>query len=358
MAFIIVFYVASNSIFSGKGEAIFKGFIYMCAIIMIEYVAQSMLKFYNMEAKWRLKMEVAMLERSQEARKNRWTVAFLAFSATLREGIEAVLFLTGVSSGVGITSVIIPSIVGAILGLLAGWFIYLLGKSIRSLKWFFIISTFVLLLIAAGMTQNALASFQTALWFGNTWPYENISWPNRILWNTYECCNPDQNEFWSLIRALFGYQPLPTNIQLIFYVLFWACIIAGFALRLYLGVLTDKKAFEGLVDSEGRVIDAGDALDDLYGHLKSGAIYETDGTFTYDQWAMQNPDWYAGLYPDYKPSDVDLGSDTARKAMAVAAEARHGSMLGDDKAQLDSPQDLSPRDDSDDFAKLEAKTQV
>lgn len=54
----------------------------------------------------------------------RYTVAFLAFSATVREGIESVLFLTGVSGGQGITSVIIPGIVGAVLGLIAGCIIF------------------------------------------------------------------------------------------------------------------------------------------------------------------------------------------------------------------------------------------
>jgi high-affinity iron transporter len=47
-----------------------------------------------------------------------------AFMATLREGIESVIFLTGVSGGQGIKSVILPGIIGLVLGLLTGFVIF------------------------------------------------------------------------------------------------------------------------------------------------------------------------------------------------------------------------------------------
>lgn len=250
ISFIIVFYVANTEIFSGKGSYIFKGFIYYVAIVLVTFVAIKMLNFYNMEKKWKYKLTSLMMEKEEAQRKNRWSIAFLAFSATLREGIEAFLFLTGVSSGQGIKSVIIPSIVGAVLGITAGVIVFWLGKSIKNLKWFFIISTGFLLLIAAGMTQNGTAMFQSAGWFGNTFPYEDVPWSNRILWNTNGCCNPDTNEFWSLIRALFGYQSMPTNIQLLYYCLFWFVVIVGMVFRWRHGKLGDSANTEyDIVDS-------------------------------------------------------------------------------------------------------------
>lgn len=163
VVFIVLFYVANNSIFTGNAENLFKGFIFYIAVLLIVYVSFHMLKFYNLEKKWRYKLEQAFKERevgagagleggacmlgvswsaptpprtessipvcapaiTQGMKKSyRYTVAFLAFSATVREGIESVLFLTGVSGGQGITSVIIPGIVGAILGLIAGCIIF------------------------------------------------------------------------------------------------------------------------------------------------------------------------------------------------------------------------------------------
>ncbi|KAL6784794.1 Plasma membrane iron permease [Auxenochlorella protothecoides] len=251
VVFIVLFYVANNSIFTGNAENLFKGFIFYIAVLLIVYVSFHMLKFYNLEKKWRYKLEQAFKEREGMKKSYRYTVAFLAFSATVREGIESVLFLTGVSGGQGITSVIIPGIVGAILGLIAGCIIFYTGRSIRSMKWFFIIMTVLLLFIAAGMLMNGTAAFQAAGWFGATYPYEWVPWSNKILWNTMGCCNPDTNEFWSLIRALFGYQAMPTNIQLLYYCLFWFVVLSAMAYRAWLGVLTDEHRFAA-EDEEGR----------------------------------------------------------------------------------------------------------
>lgn len=34
---------------------------------------------------------------------------------------------------------------------------------------------------------------------------QDRAWYNKILWDTSDCCNMYTNEFWSLVRALFGY---------------------------------------------------------------------------------------------------------------------------------------------------------
>lgn len=260
VGFIVAFYVANTQVFSGKGQALFKGFIFYVAIVLVTFVAIKMLSFYNMEKKWKYKLRVMMAEKKTAERKNKWSMCFLAFSATLREGIEAVLFLTGVSSGDSVKAVIIPSLIGAVLGILAGLVVFYLGKSIRSLKWFFIASTGFLLLIAAGMTQNGTAAFQAAGWFGNTFPYERVPWSNRILWDTNSCCNPDTNNFWSLIRALFGYQSMPTNIQLLYYCLFWAVVVAGLVFRWKMGKLTDEHTHDydvvDRLEAEDAAVDA------------------------------------------------------------------------------------------------------
>ena len=48
----------------------------------------------------------------------------LAFSTTLREGIESVIFLTGVSAGIDPRSIPIAGIVGILLGLAVGIILY------------------------------------------------------------------------------------------------------------------------------------------------------------------------------------------------------------------------------------------
>ncbi len=54
------------------------------------------------------------------ARRQRFSVFILAYTTTVREGIESVLFLTSVSASTGAASIPIPGIVGVFLGVLTG----------------------------------------------------------------------------------------------------------------------------------------------------------------------------------------------------------------------------------------------
>ena len=59
IAFIVAFYVAKNSLFSGKGQAIFKGYIDMVATYLISLLGFAMLRFMNYEKKWARKLKDA-----------------------------------------------------------------------------------------------------------------------------------------------------------------------------------------------------------------------------------------------------------------------------------------------------------
>lgn len=211
IVFVLLFHLANEKLFSGNTSLIVKGCIAWVASLMITYVAFHMLKFYNLERKWRHKLE-AGLENStgaddkKVAKSYKWSMFTLAGAAALREGLESVLFLTGVSAGTGVQSIIIPGAIGIVLGLLCGWLIFWTGRGIKSLKWFFIFSCGLLLFIAAGMVVVGTANFQSAGLFGVMYPYEWRPWSNLVLWDTSSCCNPDTNQFWALIRAMFGYQ--------------------------------------------------------------------------------------------------------------------------------------------------------
>ena len=198
-----------------------------------------MLKFYNLERKWRHKLESGVL-RSATAKSQRWSMFFLAGAATLREGIESVLFLTGVSAGGSVKSIIIPGLLGIFLGALLGLIVYYSGHTIRSLKWFFIVSAGLLLLISSGMVVNGTAFFQAAGLFGPMWPYEYRPWSNLILWDTTSCCDPNTNQFWALVRALIGYQAVAMNIQLLYYCMYWVLAVSLLVYKAYNGTLTDE----------------------------------------------------------------------------------------------------------------------
>ena len=111
--FVLVFYLANTKLFSDQASMIFKGCICWLAAILITVVSFAMLKFYNLERKWKRKLE-SQLSRENESKNYKWSMFLLAGSATLREGIESVLFLTGTSAGLSVKSVILPGIVGIV----------------------------------------------------------------------------------------------------------------------------------------------------------------------------------------------------------------------------------------------------
>lgn len=60
----------------------------------------------------------------------------------------------------------------------------------------------------AGLTARAFNFFQMAGWFGYYgYPNSARPWQNKQLWDWSHCCSQDvnQNRFFGLISALFGY---------------------------------------------------------------------------------------------------------------------------------------------------------
>ncbi len=58
------------------------------------------------------------------AQPGKWGIWVLAFTTTLREGLEAVVFIAGVSAGLPVSSIPIPAVIGIIMGLSVGFILY------------------------------------------------------------------------------------------------------------------------------------------------------------------------------------------------------------------------------------------
>lgn len=330
VVFIILFYVAGSKIFTGNSQAIFKGVVSWIACLLITVVAFHMLKFYNVERKWRRKLEGAMeADREAAIKSYKWSILLLALSATLREGIESVLFLTGVSQGDGIKSIIIPGIVGVILGLALGMLIFYTGRTIKSLKWFFIISCGLLLFIAAGLVAQGVVFFTSAGLFGTTFPYEDRAWHNTILWNTSGCCDMYNNEFWSLIRALFGYTDQPTVINLMYYLLYWAIVLALMWWKWHTGTLTDRREaqiddFKSFAAHLGERMDAEEGLDKgkhLTSDSSSGGRLSSDVDLELGKGeaAAEAADQAAAYQATLSPAGASGASRTEQQPLAAPA---------------------------------------
>jgi high-affinity iron transporter len=141
--------------------------------------------------------------------------------AVLREGSEIVLFLYGIAiaSGVGGLSMLAGGILGLIGGVAIGSLIYF-GLLAIPLKRLFTVTSWLILLLAAGMaSQGAAFLMQANLLpaFGNN------------LWNT-SAILAERSMLGTLLHVLIGYSAQPAGIQVIFYIA--TLVVIGGLMRL------------------------------------------------------------------------------------------------------------------------------
>jgi high-affinity iron transporter len=153
----------------------------------------------------------------------------VAFTAVLREGIEAALFLIAAAVGVDGTAVV----VGGILGLLAaaglGVFVYTGGRHIP-MQLFFRVTGVILILFAAGLLAKGVFLLQAAGDLGTT----NDAAYNltRFRWLTID------TESGKFLAGLFGWDPRPSVEQ----VLVWCCYFVPVAAYFLLSDVLPRRA--------------------------------------------------------------------------------------------------------------------
>jgi high-affinity iron transporter len=146
------------------------------------------------------------------------TVMTVVTLVVLREGAETVLFLYGLISGGETTGSAVAT--GAALGLLAGAALGSLlyaGMLRIPMRWFFSVTSTLILLIAAGMASkiaqfliqaDVLPSLKSPLWdFSPVLPADSVAG--------------------GLLRAMVGYEAAPAGMQVVFYAATVLIILIG-----------------------------------------------------------------------------------------------------------------------------------
>lgn len=140
-----------------------------------------------------------------------WGLAFLAFTAVIREGVETSLFLVGQVSaaGEGGLSVLVGALAGLAVAVAIGWLVYTGARRINY-GTFFRVTGLVLIFVAAGLLSHAVHELVEVGWITvGTQTAFDIS---AIL---------DHNTGIGLfLRALFGYTSTPEVITLAVYLLY------------------------------------------------------------------------------------------------------------------------------------------
>ncbi|KAM5351925.1 hypothetical protein ACJ41O_004648 [Fusarium nematophilum] len=242
-ALIGVFYtVGSNS--WETNEYYYEGAFCLFASLIISVMGAALLRIGKMQEKWRVKLAKA-IESPLKAGSKGWFKKFvekyamfvLPFITVLREGIEAVVFVAGVSFSSPAKAIPLPTVVGLMAGSFVGYVLYK-GGSTTKLQLFLVASTCLLYLVGAGLFSRAVWSFEQQKWneyiggeaeeFGAGPGSYDI---DQSVWHI-NCCaatSLDQNG-WSIFNAILGWTNSATYGSVISYNLYWICVMVGFVI--------------------------------------------------------------------------------------------------------------------------------
>ncbi|KAG1106280.1 hypothetical protein G6F42_016814 [Rhizopus arrhizus] len=276
-AFIAVWYTVLNDLW-GNSEDIWEGCFSLVATIMITVMGLAMLRTERMQEKWKIKLARAMEEKGQKIGFKAWmqkySFFFLPFITVLREGLEAVVFIGGVSLDVQAKSIPIAAIMGFLCGCAVGLVIYR-GGSLLQLRWFFIISTIILYLVAAGLMAKAVGYFEQNAWnqviggeSADVISYKMTTAVWHVSWGDPEA-NTDTNGGWEIFNAILGWNNTATIGTIVSYWLYW--IAVAFAL-VYMNWKERRAAIAKLQSGDWEV-DGDDALENAKAYInQDGAI--------------------------------------------------------------------------------------
>ena len=144
--------------FEGSASKIFEGIVMIIASVVLTTMIIWMAQNKNISEDLKNKAKESL------SSGLKYGIFTLAFVAVFREGVEIILFLYAIGIKDGIS--IFPSIIGAILGLLAGYAIFVQGVKIP-LKQFFNVTSVFLIFVAAGMLTYGIHELES----GGVIPY-------------------------------------------------------------------------------------------------------------------------------------------------------------------------------------------
>ncbi|KAH7139893.1 iron permease FTR1/Fip1/EfeU [Dactylonectria estremocensis] len=240
-ALIGVFYTVGSNSWEAN-EYYYEGAFSLFAAVIITVMGAALLRIGKMQDKWRAKLAMSLAKPVKIGSRGwlkEWTernaMFILPFITVLREGVEAVVFVSGVSFTSSAKAIPLPTIVGLIAGGLVGYLLYK-GGSMARIQIFLVASTCLLYLVAAGLFSRGVWDFEQQKWnefiggeaseFGAGAGSYDI---DQSVWHV-NCCAPNivNNGGWNIFAAIFGWTNSATYGSVLSYNLYWIMVAIGF----------------------------------------------------------------------------------------------------------------------------------
>ncbi|CAE6430978.1 Plasma membrane iron permease [Saccharomyces cerevisiae S288c] [Rhizoctonia solani] len=237
-AFIAVWFIKVVDLFSAA-EEIWEGVFSLIASILILVMGLAMLRMDRAKTKWRQKLSHAFASKDgnsdedQSGKAGIRMLFMLPFVTVLREGLEAVVFVGGVSLGQPASSIPLAALSGLIIGLIVGYLIYASSSRTR-LSAFLVGSTSLLLLIGAGLMSKAVGAFErhrfNVMVGGDVAEAGDGPGSFDVVGNIWHlnCCNPENKldaKGWAVFNAILGWSNNGSIGTVVSYIVYWLIAI-------------------------------------------------------------------------------------------------------------------------------------
>ncbi|KAF9985291.1 high-affinity iron permease [Mortierella antarctica] len=229
--FVIIWNLYATDLWAAS-EGIWVGCFSFVAVLMITVMGIAMLRTNQMQEKWKLKLAKAMDDENARGLGNRsrkYALFILPLITVLREGLEAVVFIGGVTFTEEPKAIPLAVIAGVAVGWSIGFAIYRGGNKMRLHK-FFVGSTCLLMMIAAGLVAKGIAAFESQAWnsligaqgddAGSYDPRVNV-W-----WLSYGDPKVPDAGWWGVANAMVGWSNIASYWTIGGYILYWALVSA------------------------------------------------------------------------------------------------------------------------------------
>ncbi|KAI1309735.1 high-affinity iron permease [Mortierella claussenii] len=232
-AFIAIWNSLAKNVFQ-TSEELWEGSFALIACVMITVMALAMMKSQDMQEKWRGKLTRSMdnMDKKQtiSTRSRKYALLILPMVTVLREGLEAMIFVGGVTFEAEPKSIPLAAITGLIAGALVGFIIYR-GGSRLALHRFFVASTCFLLLIAAGLFAKAINAYEMDKWnriVGGDADDAGTYDPRGNVWAlNYGNPNDPHAGFAAFCNSIVGWNNVASVGTIVGYCVYWLGIIAA-----------------------------------------------------------------------------------------------------------------------------------
>ncbi|MGH9296729.1 MAG: FTR1 family iron permease [Acidimicrobiales bacterium] len=192
-------------------ETVFETVTYLLAACVLTYMT-----FWMRGHARTISSELRARTESALEGGERFGLAFLAFQAVGREGLETAVFTLAIvfAAGTGTHFAVVGGLVGLAVSLVIAFCIYKLGRRMNIGRFFSVLGA-LLVFFAAGLLADAVENAQALGWLG---------FLTHPLWNTSHVLS-ENSAIGDVFHSLFGYSDRPSLLQAIAYVVFVAAVL-------------------------------------------------------------------------------------------------------------------------------------